>query len=141
MAEKELHMNIQIFFVYVTETMQRSNFTMHQGKRSREERIPPNTISICSRRTNDQKEIKRCRKKNRMEGDLGMEHIKNELPDTINLRCTTISHEPRSMEGDTCKCGKKGTIKLILSNFNLTLNRYTWRHNEVLNVLFQEATA
>ena len=37
---------------------------------------------------------------------------------------------------DKCRCGKTGTMKHILSNCSLALNRYTWRHNEVLKILF-----
>ena len=36
------------------------------------------------------------------------------------------------IESDLCKCGKRATLKHILSNCNLSLERYTWRHNQVL---------
>lgn len=40
------------------------------------------------------------------------------------------------VKGDiNCRCGKKGTTKHILSNCRLGLNRYTWRHDQVLAVL------
>ena len=42
-------------------------------------------------------------------------------------------------DDDKCKCGKQGTLKHILSNCQLALNRYTWRHNEVLKVIFETA--
>ena len=42
-------------------------------------------------------------------------------------------------EDDKCRCGKVGTMKHILSNCHLALNRYTWRHNEVLKVLTKAA--
>ena len=42
-------------------------------------------------------------------------------------------------EDDKCRCGKLGTMKHILSNCHLALNRYTWRHNEVLKVLTKAA--
>ena len=37
---------------------------------------------------------------------------------------------------DNCRCGRVGTLKHILSNCPLALERYTWRHNEVLKILF-----
>ena len=40
---------------------------------------------------------------------------------------------------DKCRCGKLRTMKHILSNCHLALNRYTWRHNEVLKVLIEMA--
>ena len=42
-------------------------------------------------------------------------------------------------EVDKCRCGKLGTMKHILSNCHLALNRYIWRHNEVLQVLNEMA--
>ena len=45
-----------------------------------------------------------------------MEHIKNELPDTINYDLSQTWYDGRFL--------KKGTMKHILSNCNLTLNRY-----------------
>ncbi|XP_036356637.1 uncharacterized protein LOC118762205 [Octopus sinensis] len=39
-------------------------------------------------------------------------------------------------ENSICKCGKIGTLNHILSNCSLALNRYTWRHNLVLKVIF-----
>ncbi|GAB1598174.1 hypothetical protein Ahia01_000094300 [Argonauta hians] len=44
-------------------------------------------------------------------------------------------------ESDRCRCGKQGTLKHILSNCSLALERYTWRHNLVLKVLFEAAEA
>ena len=35
----------------------------------------------------------------------------------------------------SCRCGKKDTMKRILSNCFLAMKRYTWRHNEVLKVM------
>ena len=43
-------------------------------------------------------------------------------------------------ENDTCRCGKKATMKHILSNCLPAMKRYTWRHNEVLKVLFEVAS-
>ena len=58
------------------------------------------------------------------------------------LRSTyDVLHSPVNLvrwkvqEGDKYRCGKLGTMKHILSNCHLALNRYTWRHNEVLKVL------
>ena len=50
------------------------------------------------------------------------------LPSLVNLKRWGIEEE------DMCKCGVKATMKHILSNCKLALNRYTWRHNEVLRV-------
>ena len=36
---------------------------------------------------------------------------------------------------DICRCGKRGTLKHILSNCAKALDRYTWRHNEVLKII------
>ena len=55
------------------------------------------------------------------------------LPSPVNLV------RWRVQECDTCRCGKLGTMKHILSNCHLALNRYTWRHNEVLRVFFKMA--
>ena len=52
------------------------------------------------------------------------------LPSPANLVRWKVVSE------DTCRCGKVGTMKHILSNCPLVLNRYTWRHNEVLKVLY-----
>ena len=38
-------------------------------------------------------------------------------------------------EDDRCRCGKKGTLRHILSNCHLSLDRYTWRHNEILKII------
>ena len=51
------------------------------------------------------------------------------LPSPVNLVRWKVQ------EVDKCRCGKLGTMKYILSNCHLALNRYTWRHNEVLKVL------
>ena len=40
-------------------------------------------------------------------------------------------------QDDKCKCGKLGTMKHTLSNCYLALDRYTWRHNKVLEVLYE----
>ena len=50
------------------------------------------------------------------------------LPSPVNLVRWKVQ------EDDMCRCGKRGTMKHILSNCHLALNRYTWRHNEVLKV-------
>ena len=51
------------------------------------------------------------------------------LPTPANLVRWKIS------EDDKCKCGKKGTLRHILSACPMGLNeRYTWRHNQVLRV-------
>ena len=36
---------------------------------------------------------------------------------------------------DRCRCGQKGTMKHVLSHCKLALDRYTWRHNQVLSIL------
>ena len=51
------------------------------------------------------------------------------LPSPANLVRWKISDDT------TCKCGKKATMKHILSNCTFALERYTWRHNQVLSVL------
>ena len=53
------------------------------------------------------------------------------LPTPANLVKWNVANE------DTCRCGKKGTLKHILSNCVKALDRYTWRHNEVLKIIFQ----
>ena len=50
------------------------------------------------------------------------------LPSPVNLARWKVQ------EDDKCRCGKLGTMKHILSNCHLALDRYTWRHNEVLKV-------
>lgn len=54
------------------------------------------------------------------------------LPSPVNLVRWKIQDD------DKCKCGKVGTMKHILSNCRLNLDRYTWRHNEVLRILYRE---
>lgn len=41
----------------------------------------------------------------------------------------------RIAENGNCRCGRRGTMKHILSNCQLALDRYTWRHNLILNIL------
>ena len=55
------------------------------------------------------------------------------LPSLVNLARWKVQ------EVDKCRCGKLGTMKHMLSNCHLALNRYTWRHNEVLKVLTEMA--
>ena len=55
------------------------------------------------------------------------------LPSPVNLVRWKVQ------EVDKCRCGKLGTMKYILSNCHLALNRYTWRHNEVLRVIIEMA--
>ena len=55
------------------------------------------------------------------------------LPSPVNLVRWKVQ------KVDKCRCGKLGTMKHILSNCLLALNRYTWRHNEVLKVLTEMA--
>ena len=55
------------------------------------------------------------------------------LPSPVNLVRWKVQ------EDDKCRCGKRGTMKHILSNCHMALNRYTWRHNEVLKVLTKAA--
>ena len=50
------------------------------------------------------------------------------LPSLVRWKITTE---------DKCLCGKRGTLKHILSNCSRALNRYTWRHNEVLKILYR----
>ena len=57
------------------------------------------------------------------------------LPSHVNLKRWKIQ------EDDLCRCGKLGTMKHILSNCHLALNRYTWRHNKVLQILFEMASS
>ena len=57
----------------------------------------------------------------------------NVLPSPVNLIRWKVQ------EVDKCRCGKLGTMKHILSNCHLALNRYTWRHNQVLMVLTEMA--
>ena len=45
------------------------------------------------------------------------------LPSPVNLVRWKVQ------DVDKCRCGKPGTMKHILSNCHLGLNRYTWRHN------------
>ena len=45
----------------------------------------------------------------------------------------------RVQQDDTCRCGKKGTMKHILSGCAPALRRYTWRHNEVLKIFIKTA--
>ena len=51
------------------------------------------------------------------------------LPSPTNLVRWKISNDNR------CRCGKRGTLKHILSNCEKALERYTWRHNEVLKII------
>ena len=51
------------------------------------------------------------------------------LPTPANLVRWKIANE------DICRCGKRGTLKHILSNCAKALDRYTWRHNEVLKII------
>ena len=51
------------------------------------------------------------------------------LPSPANLLRWKVQEEAK------CRCGAKGTTKHILSNCQLGLNRYTWRHDQVLSVL------
>ena len=55
------------------------------------------------------------------------------LPSPANLVRWKVQND------DRCRCGQKGTMKHILSHCQLALHRYTWRHNEVLKVLFEVA--
>ena len=48
------------------------------------------------------------------------------LPSPSNLKRWKIN-----LDG-ICRCGSAGTMRHILSNCSLALERYTWRHNEVL---------
>ena len=51
------------------------------------------------------------------------------LPSLVNLVMWEVQKE------NTYRCGELGTMKHILSNCQVTLGRYTWRHNEVLKIL------
>ena len=51
------------------------------------------------------------------------------LPSPTNLVKWNVSTD------NNCRCGKRGTLKHILSNCSRALDRYTWRHNEVLKVI------
>jgi len=51
------------------------------------------------------------------------------VPSPANLVRWRVSND------DTCRCGKRGTLKHILSNCGKALERYTWRHNEVLKII------
>ena len=55
------------------------------------------------------------------------------LPSPVNLVRWKIQEE------DKCMCGKVATMKHILSNCHLALDRYTWRHNKVLEKLVEVA--
>ena len=52
------------------------------------------------------------------------------LPSPSNLVRWKISSDNK------CRCGKLGTLKHILSHCGRSLDRYTWRHNEVLKIIF-----
>ena len=39
---------------------------------------------------------------------------------------------------DKCRCGIVGTMKHVLSNCSLALDRYKWRHEKVLRIVFYE---
>ena len=51
------------------------------------------------------------------------------LPSPVNLMKWKIQTD------DKCRCGATGTMRHILSHCPLALERYTWRHNEVLKVI------
>lgn len=55
------------------------------------------------------------------------------LPSPVNLVRWKIQKD------DKCRCGKLGTMKHVLSNCHLALDRYTWRHNKVLSVFTEVA--
>ena len=55
------------------------------------------------------------------------------LPSPTNLVRWKIADD------DKCRCGKVGTLKHVLSNCSMALDRYTWRHNEVLKILHSAA--
>ena len=57
------------------------------------------------------------------------------LPSSVNLKRWKIQ------EDDSCRCDKLGTMKHILSCCPLALSRYTWRHNKVLQILFETASS
>ena len=52
------------------------------------------------------------------------------LPSPTNLVRWKVSSENK------CHCGKIGTLKHILSNCGKALDRYKWRHDEVLKIIF-----
>ena len=56
------------------------------------------------------------------------------LPSPANLVRWNIQTD------DMCRCGKLCTMKHILSGCSVALERYTWRHNKVLAVLFKVAS-
>ena len=56
------------------------------------------------------------------------------LPSPRNLTRWKIQQD------DRCRCGQAGTMRHILSNCQLALKRYEWRHNEVLKIIFEELT-
>ena len=51
------------------------------------------------------------------------------LPSPANLVRWKISDD------NLCRCGKRGTMKHILSNCGFALKRYEWRHNQVLRII------
>ena len=53
------------------------------------------------------------------------------LPSPVNLVRWKLTSE------DTCRCGGRGTMKHILSNCPMALDRYHWRHNEVLKIILR----
>ena len=55
------------------------------------------------------------------------------LPSPVNLVRWEVQKDNK------CRCGAVGTMKHILSNCQLALGRYTWRHNEVLRVFTRMA--
>ena len=55
------------------------------------------------------------------------------LPSPVNLVRWKVQ------EDDKCLCGERGTMKHILSNCFPAMRRYTWRHNEVLKVMYETA--
>ena len=57
------------------------------------------------------------------------------LPSPANLVRWKISETP------SCICGERGTMRHILSNCTRALNRYTWRHNQVLRELLSAFSA
>ena len=60
------------------------------------------------------------------------------LPSPVNLKRWKIQEEAGK---ERCKCGRLGTMKHILSCCHLALNRYTWRHNKVLEILCETANS
>lgn len=51
------------------------------------------------------------------------------LPSPANLVRWKVADD------DKCRCGEKGTVRHILSRCKLALDRFTWRHDQVLAVL------